>query len=111
LYTSEHKFIVNKDLKEGKQEVINKLRKGPKTPIVPEPSSFLIQAIFGLMLGDLTAEKTNFNSNTRLRFYYSVVNKAYVDYLYSLFKAYVKTEPRQYNRKNNKLIDSNHTVM
>ena len=40
------------------------------------------------MLGDLFAEKRNPNSNTRLQFKQSVKNKAYIDYLYSIFKDY-----------------------
>ena len=54
------------------------------------------------MLGDLTSERTHLNGNTRLRFYMSLKNKDLIYYLYSIFKPYVKTEPKIYNRKLNK---------
>lgn len=54
------------------------------------------------MLGDLTSERTHLNGKTRLRFY-SLKNKDLIYYLYSIFKPYVKTEPKIYNRKLNKL--------
>ena len=43
-------------------------RKGPKTPSAPEVSQFQKEAIFGLMLGDLSAERYSLKGNTRLRF-------------------------------------------
>lgn len=46
------------------------------------------------MLGDLSAEKRNENSNTRLQFKQSVINEAYILHLYSIFKEYCGTEPK-----------------
>ena len=43
-------------------------RKGPKTPSAPEVSQFQKEAIFGLMLGDLSAERYSLKGNARLRF-------------------------------------------
>ena len=69
----------------------NKRIKGPKTPEIIRPNDFLRQVIVGLMLGDLTAERSHLNGNTRLRFYQSNVNKLYIYHLYSLFNLYVLT--------------------
>jgi hypothetical protein len=77
--------------------------KGPKIPLAPELSEFQKEVIFGSMLGDLTAERSQINGNTRLRFYMSLKNKELNFHLYSLFKPYVKTEPRIINRKLNRL--------
>jgi hypothetical protein len=46
------------------------------------------------MLGDLFAEKRNPNSNTRLQFKQSKINKNYIDHLYNLFKEYTNSEPK-----------------
>jgi hypothetical protein len=54
----------------------------------------LQEIIVGLMLGDLYAEKTKLNSNTRLQFKQSIKNKAYIDHLYSLFKNYCFSPPK-----------------
>uniref|UniRef100_UPI002238BE17 LAGLIDADG endonuclease n=1 Tax=Ramaria rubella TaxID=113071 RepID=UPI002238BE17 len=67
--------------------------KGPKTHLVPIPNYNLKEIIFGLMLGDLTAERVSRNGNTRFRFYMSAVNRSYIYHLYFLFKLYVKTAP------------------
>jgi LAGLIDADG DNA endonuclease family len=66
------------------------------------------EVIFGSMLGDLTAERTHFKGNTRLRFYMSLKNKKLIYHLYSIFKQYVKTEPKIYNRKLNNLTKGLH---
>jgi LAGLIDADG DNA endonuclease family len=89
------------------------VRKGPKSPSVSEPSSFLLEVIFGLMLGDLSAERSQVNGDTRLRFYYSAlrVNKLYIEYLYDLFIIYVKTGPRELERNHNKLTNQKNTVI
>ena len=42
----------------------------------------LEEVIIGSMLGDLTAEKKNVRSNTRLQFKQSIVNKAYIIHLF-----------------------------
>lgn len=60
------------------------------------------------MLGDLSAERVSLNGNTRLRFYASIINKDFIYYLYSIFKSYVKTEPKIIIRKYNKLTKLQH---
>ena len=56
-------------------------------------STELEVTITGLILGDLYAERKNSNSNTRLQFKQSIVNKDYVNHLYSLFSEYCGSEP------------------
>lgn len=73
----------------------NRRSKGPRTPEAIEPNDFLKQVMVGLMLGDLNAERNFLNGNTRLRFYQSNVNKLYIYHLYSIFKPYVKTAPKE----------------
>lgn len=77
--------------------------KGPKTPKAPELNEFQKEILFGSMLGDLTAERTSANGNTRLRFYMSYKNKKLIYHYYYLFKPYVKTEPKIIIRSINKL--------
>lgn len=74
-------------------------RKGPKTPSAPELSQFQKEAIFGLMLGDLSAERYSLKGNTRLRFFMSIKNKDYIMHLYSMFSEYVLTPPKEMVRK------------
>lgn len=82
----------------------NELRKkGPKTPVAPDVSDYLKQVIVGLMLGDLHAERTSINGNTRLRVHISAIHKAYGYYLYHMFSLYVKTAPKEIIRKWNPL--------
>lgn len=83
--------------------------KGPKTPPAPELSDFQKEIIFGSMLGDLSAERSSMNGNTRLRFDMSNVNRDYINHLYSIFKVYVKTPSKELNRKLNKLTKGIHT--
>jgi len=64
---------------------------------------------FGTMLGDCTAEKSQLNGNTRLRFYMSSVNKDLIFHLYSIFEPYVKTAPTEVVRKQNKLTGKIHS--
>jgi hypothetical protein len=54
----------------------------------------LNEIIIGLMLGDLFAEKSKEQSNTRLQFKQSIKNKIYIDHLYQLFENYCKTPPK-----------------
>lgn len=82
--------------------------KGPKTPSAPDLTDFQKEVIFGSMLGDLSAEKSQLTGNTRLRFYMSIVNKDYILHLYSIFKSYVKTPPKEINRNKNKLTGGLH---
>ena len=77
-----------------------------------ELSTDLKEIIIGLMLGDLFAEKINPNSNTRLQFKQSITlaafvkvmialraieNKDYINHLYSIFKEYCNSEPKETN--------------
>jgi len=59
-----------------------------------ELSLELENIIVGLMLGDLFAEKNNPNSNTRLQFKQSIINKEYIEHLYFIFKDYCGSEPK-----------------
>jgi LAGLIDADG DNA endonuclease family len=43
-----------------------------------------------------------------LRIYMSIKNKDFIYHLYSIFKSYVKTDPKFYNRKLNKLTKDLH---
>jgi LAGLIDADG DNA endonuclease family len=70
---------------------IRSYRKSSKFDL--ELSLELQEIIVGLMLGDLFAEKRKENSNTRLQFKQSIVNKDYIDHLYSIFKEYCGSEP------------------
>ena len=54
----------------------------------------LDEIIIGSMLGDLTAEKPNKNSNTRLQFKQSIKNRVYIEHLFSLFKEFCGSEPK-----------------
>jgi len=57
--------------------------------ITPE----LDEIIIGSLLGDLSCERRNKNSNTRLQFKQSTINELYVNHLYSLFKSYCGSKP------------------
>jgi len=61
------------------------------------------------MLGDLTAERSQKTGNTRLRFYMSLKNIELINHLYSIFKPYVKTKPKVYERGFNKLTKDLHS--
>lgn len=56
-------------------------------------SKELNEVIIGCMLGDLTAEKPNERSNTRLQFKQSTKNKPYINHLWELFKDYCNQPP------------------
>ena len=49
--------------------------------------------------------------NTRLRFHVSIVNKDLIYHLYSIFKIYVKTEPKLIHRPFNRLIQKSHDAI
>ena len=61
---------------------LDKRVKGPKTPEAPDLTEFQKEVIFGSMLGDLSAERSHKNGNTRLRFYMSSINKNLIFHLY-----------------------------
>jgi LAGLIDADG DNA endonuclease family len=92
----------------SKETVVNLRTKGPKTISAPELTNFQKEVIFGSMLGDLHAELTHLNGKTRLRFYMSLINQDLIYHLYSIFKPYVKTEPKTYQRKLNQLTKKLH---
>lgn len=71
---------------------IRSYRVSSKVNMIVTP--ILHDIIIGSMLGDLTAEKRNINSNTRLHFKQSIINKEYVEHLYSLFKDYCGSSPK-----------------
>nr|YP_009517165.1 LAGLIDADG homing endonuclease [Blastosporella zonata]YP_009517208.1 LAGLIDADG homing endonuclease [Blastosporella zonata]AYE93103.1 LAGLIDADG homing endonuclease [Blastosporella zonata]AYE93106.1 LAGLIDADG homing endonuclease [Blastosporella zonata] len=53
----------------------------------------LEEIIVGSMLGDLSAERRNLNSNTRLQIKQSNKNREYVYHLYSLFEEFCGSKP------------------
>jgi hypothetical protein len=53
----------------------------------------LHEIIIGSLLGDLTAERRNIKSNTRLQFKQSLMNKEYIYHMYNLFQIYCGTSP------------------
>lgn len=66
-------------------------------------SSFLKQALIGLILGDVFVSRIKSHYNTRLVFYLSKDKHSdYLNYLYFLFEPYVGTEPKSTNRKPDK---------
>jgi hypothetical protein len=67
-------------------------RKSSKSHL--EISPLLSEIIVGLMLGDLYAEKLKVNSNTRLQFKQSNLNKDYIFHLYSFFEDYCNSKPK-----------------
>ena len=85
---------------------LDKRVKGPRTPPAPDLTDFQKEVIFGTMLGDLTAERSQKTGNTRLRFYMSSINKDLIYHLYSIFNPYVKTGPKFV--KLNKLTNLEH---
>nr|AFN06075.1 hypothetical protein [Glomus sp. DAOM 229456]AFN42490.1 LAGLIDADG homing endonuclease type 2 [Rhizophagus irregularis]AGJ98058.1 LAGLIDADG endonuclease [Glomus sp. DAOM 240422] len=54
----------------------------------------LHEILVGSMLGDLTAERNNIRSNTRLHFKQSIINREYIEHLYSLFQDYCGSPPK-----------------
>jgi|SRR2546423_7596880 len=59
-----------------------------------ELPSDLSEILFGLICGDLHAERKNLNSNTRLQFKQSTKNKEYIDHLYVLFEKFCGSKPK-----------------
>lgn len=58
-------------------------------------SNELQEILFGLMLGDIHAERRNTNGNTRINLgKKSIKNIAYIQHLFSLFKDYSGAEPK-----------------
>lgn len=63
-------------------------------------TEFKFQALIGLMLGDLFAERTKSSHNTRLNFEQSKsVHESYLWFLFSLFSNLVGTPPKSPKRK------------
>ena len=82
IYNSESIYLSSIWL--SKETVVNYTTKGPKTISAPELTNFQKEVIFGSMLGDLFAERTHLNGNTRLRFYMFLKNKDLIYHLYSI---------------------------
>lgn len=61
--------------------------------------------IIGLLLGDLSAQRTSITSNTRFQFHQGVVHEAYILYLFELFKDNCGSSPKSNNHKPNKQTD------
>jgi hypothetical protein len=57
-------------------------------------STYLEEIIIGTILGDMHIEKSKTNSNPRLQFKQSIINKVYIEHLYSLFKEFCGSEPK-----------------
>nr|QVG61541.1 hypothetical protein [Rhizoctonia sp.] len=91
------------------RDIKNSRVKGPRTPDAPDLTEYQKEVIFGTMLGDATAEKSQLNGNTRLRFYMSNVNQDLIFHLYSIFKPFVRTAPKEVTRKQSKLTGKIHT--
>jgi hypothetical protein len=53
----------------------------------------LHEILIGSLLGDLFAEKPNKNCNTRIQFKQSIINKEYLDHMYTLFKEFCNSSP------------------
>ena len=90
------------------KDIKNSRVKGPRTPEAPDLTEYQKEVIFGTMLGDCTAEKSQLSGNTRLRFYMSSVNKDLIFHLYSVYEPYVKTAPAEVVRKQSKLTGKIH---
>jgi hypothetical protein len=108
-YIFDQRFYSSKSIENLNEPLTIRKRKGPVTPFASEPTDHLKEVIFGLMLGDLSAERYSSNGGTRLRFYMSSINKEYAAHLYFKFKEYVKTPPKEITRKINKLTGKIHT--
>lgn len=88
---------------------IRDYRTSPKSHLTV--SSELEEIIIGTLLGDLSIEKAKPNSNARLQFKQSIINKIYIEHLYSIFKEYCGSIPKELsyfdNRPNkNKMYNS-----
>jgi hypothetical protein len=75
----------------NKQIIYKLYRTSAKAHLELKPE--LEEIIIGTMLGDLTAEKPNMKSNTRLQFKQSIKNEPYSYHLFTLFKDYCGSEP------------------
>lgn len=74
------KTIINNRLKAiSNNRNIKNYRTSAKKDLIV--SKELNEVIIGCMLGDLTAEKPNERSNTRLQFKQSIKNKPYINHL------------------------------
>jgi hypothetical protein len=62
----------------------------------------LEEIIIGSLLGDLSAERRNQQSNTRLQFKQSTKNIEYINHLYDLFKEYCGSPPKIMSKFDNR---------
>lgn len=74
--------------------------KSPKFDLIL-PSN-LHEIIIGLILGDLSVEKRFINSNARLQFKQSIINKIYIDHLYLLFQNFCGSPPKVISKFDNR---------
>lgn len=62
----------------------------------------LRDALVGLLLGDLCAQKRSVKGNTNLHFEQGFIHKDYIFHLYDLFKDYCSSEPKITDRQPDK---------
>lgn len=65
-------------------------------------SPHLHDIIIGSMLGDITVEKRNEKCNARIHFKQSIINKPYIDHLYSLFQEFCGSPPKIMSKFDNR---------
>jgi hypothetical protein len=78
-------------------KINNKLTRTEKLKLKLKLTIELEEILFGLMLGDLHAERRKANHNTRIQFKQSIKNKDYIEHLYALFKPYCNSNPKSYD--------------
>jgi len=79
-------------LKEKKMRGLSKKLK-EYTNNLPPLTSYQKEALIGLPFGDLTIQKQTPNSDTRIKFEYTIHSSKYVHHLYDLFKERILTPP------------------
>src|SRR5579859_1958141 len=84
-----------------KNNLIKYYRTSSKKRIQLDPS--LNEIIIGCLLGDLTIERKTVNNNARLQYKQSIINKEYINHLYSLFNPYCGSKPIELSRFDNRI--------
>ena len=76
--------------------MIHKLSRSYRTSVKAhlEITPELDEIIIGSLLGDLSCERRNINSNTRLQFKQSIKNEVYINHLFNIFKINCNSEPK-----------------
>jgi hypothetical protein len=80
--------------------VVRNYRKSIKYNLIVDQEKREI--LLGLLLGDLFAEKPSLYSNTRLQFKQSVINKEYINHLFTIFKIYCISHPKEIRIRDNR---------